>query len=250
VIATSAQALRVRARELRYGLLLVPSVLAIALIALGIALSSAERHAGTRGFDLVFTGDAAAARSTLTVLGDGIATIVGISFSITIVALHLVSQQFSPRSLRNFLAERVTQVMAGFFVGTFGYALVVLRVVHGPTPSKDAFVPTASISVAILVGPRLGWPSSSGSFTTWSGQRFASMTPSASSAQTRVAQIGHRALGILLGDCSASDAIRPCPHSDRSGRGSVRRVTVLPPQPLSTPAGSDPRGAGWKTSSR
>jgi uncharacterized membrane protein len=152
VIPTSIQALRVRAHELRYGLLLVPSVLAIALIVLGVALSSAERHAGTRGFDVVFTGDAAAARSTLTVLAEGIATILGISFSITIVALQLVSQQFSPRALRNFLADRVTQVMAGFFVGTFGYALVVLRVVHGPTSSKDAFVPTASISVAILLG--------------------------------------------------------------------------------------------------
>jgi Predicted membrane protein (DUF2254)/MMPL family len=95
---------------------------------------------------------AAASRSTLTVLGEGIATIVGISFSITVAALQLVSQQFSPRALHSFLADRVTQVMTGFFVGTFGYSLVVLQVVHGPTPSKDAFVPTASSSVAILLG--------------------------------------------------------------------------------------------------
>jgi len=148
----AAWATRAQLRELRYGLLLVPGTLAVALTALGLILSSLERHTGARGFDLVFTGDAAAARSTLTVVAEGIATIVGISFSITVVALQLVSQQFSPRALRNFLADRVTQVMAGFFVGTFGYALVVLRVVHGPTPSKDAFVPTASISMAILLG--------------------------------------------------------------------------------------------------
>ncbi len=111
-----------------------------------------EHHVGPRGLDLIFTGDAAAARSTQTVLGEGIATIVGISFSITIVALQLVSQQFSPRAVRNFLADRVTQVIAGTFVGTFGYVLVVLRVTHGGSPSEGAFVPTLSISVPSCSG--------------------------------------------------------------------------------------------------
>ena len=59
VISTSVQALRVRARERRYGLLLVPSALATGLAVLGVVLGSAERHAGTRGFDLVLGGDAA-----------------------------------------------------------------------------------------------------------------------------------------------------------------------------------------------
>ncbi|MGB0095539.1 MAG: DUF2254 family protein [Solirubrobacteraceae bacterium] len=105
-MTTAVQALRARAHNLRYGLLLVPGTLAFALTPLGAALGTAEHHVGPRGLGLTFTGDAAAARSTLTVLGEGIATIVGISFSITIVALQLVSQQFSSRALRNFLADR------------------------------------------------------------------------------------------------------------------------------------------------
>jgi hypothetical protein len=61
------------------------------------------------------------------------------------------SPSSSPHELDATSSLTVTQVMTGFFVGTFGYALVVLRVVHGPTPSKDAFVPTAGISVANLL---------------------------------------------------------------------------------------------------
>ena len=52
----AAWATRAQLRELRYGLLLVPGTLAVALTALGLILSSLERHTGARGFDLVFTG--------------------------------------------------------------------------------------------------------------------------------------------------------------------------------------------------
>ena len=47
-------------------------------------------------------------------------TVVGVVFSITILALQLASTQFGPRMLRNFIRDIGTQVTLGTFVATFG----------------------------------------------------------------------------------------------------------------------------------
>ena len=73
-------------------------------------------------------------------------TVVGLVFSITIVALTLASTQFGPRMLRNFVRDRGTQVTLGTFVATFVYSVLVLgSVSHG----GNAFVPHLSITVAL-----------------------------------------------------------------------------------------------------
>ena len=71
-------------------------------------------------------GTADAARQILTALAAAVITVVGIVFSITIVALTLASTQFGPRMLRNFIRDRGTQVTLGTFVATFVYAMLVL----------------------------------------------------------------------------------------------------------------------------
>jgi uncharacterized membrane protein len=143
--------LRARLRGLRYGLLLVPGGITLALLGLGIVLSTVERQSGFRGFDVLFEGDPSTARTTLTTIAGAVATVAGVSFSITIVTLQLVSQQFSPRALRTFLADRITQVMVGTFVGTFAYVLAVLRVVRDRGSGHESFVPAVSVSVGMLL---------------------------------------------------------------------------------------------------
>ena len=56
------------------------------------------------------TGTADAARQILTAIAAAVITVVGLVFSITIVALTLASTQFGPRMLRNFIRDRGTQV--------------------------------------------------------------------------------------------------------------------------------------------
>ena len=73
-------------------------------------------------------------------------TVAGVVFSITIVALSLTSSQYTSRVLRNFMRDRVNQVVLGVFVGIFAYCLVVLRTIRGGDEGK--FVP----SLAVLVG--------------------------------------------------------------------------------------------------
>jgi uncharacterized membrane protein len=66
------------------------------------------------------------------------------------VVLQLASSQFSPRVLRTFFGDRVTQLTIGTFVGTFVYALLVLRAVG--SFGDPGFVPRLSITLASLLG--------------------------------------------------------------------------------------------------
>jgi uncharacterized membrane protein len=103
----------------------------------------------------LYTGSADAARGVLTAIASGLITVTGVVFSVTIVALQLASSQFTPRVLRNFTADRANQVVLGVFIGTFTYALLVLRVVRGTEPAAledgQAFMPHISITVALLL---------------------------------------------------------------------------------------------------
>jgi uncharacterized membrane protein len=103
----------------------------------------------------VNNGTADAARQILTTIAAAVITVVGLVFSITIVALTLASTQFGPRMLRNFVRDRGTQVTLGTFVATFVYAVLALGSIgHG---RRGDFVPHLSVTVALgLVLAALG----------------------------------------------------------------------------------------------
>ena len=67
------------------------------------------------------TGSADAERQVLIAIAAAVITVVGVVFSITILALTLASQQFGPRMMRNFVRDIGNQVTLGVFVGTFVY---------------------------------------------------------------------------------------------------------------------------------
>jgi uncharacterized membrane protein len=95
------------------------------------------------------SGSPDAARQILTAIAAAIITVVGVVFSIVIVALTLTSTQFGPRMLRNFIRDRGTQLTLGTFVATFVYAILALGSVgqgdHGN------FVPHISITVLLVL---------------------------------------------------------------------------------------------------
>ena len=88
-----------------------------------------------------------AARAILTAIAAAVITVVGVVFSITIVALTLASTQFGPRMLRNFIRDVGTQVTLGVFVATFVFSVLALGSVSSAPASE--FVPHASVSVAL-----------------------------------------------------------------------------------------------------
>jgi uncharacterized membrane protein len=78
-------------------------------------------------------------------------TIAGLVFSITILVLQLASSQFSPRVLRTFLQDWVTQWAMGIFLGSFVYALVLLPEVRSEGPAGQEFVPGIAVFGAFIL---------------------------------------------------------------------------------------------------
>lgn len=143
------EGIRARIPALRYGFLAIPGVLLAGAVGLAFVLLAVDRRVQTRSFGLA--EDANAARSVLEVIASSLITVAGVTFSITVVTLQLVSQQFSPRALRNFLGDRLTQSVIGAFVGLFVFCLLVLRTVRDSAGGQDYFIPELSILAALVL---------------------------------------------------------------------------------------------------
>lgn len=96
-----------------------------------------------------YSGGAQGARALLSAIASSAIGIASTIFSITIAALSLASGQMGPRLLRNFVRDSSNQYALGIFVGTFAYALIVLRTVR--TQEEQAFVPHAAVTGAIIL---------------------------------------------------------------------------------------------------
>lgn len=142
--------LKARWGDLTNGLGFFPGLLVAAFAVLGVVLVEVDRTLDLDEVRLVFAGDGDAARTVLSVIAGSLITVAGLVFSITMVALQLTSSQFSPRVLRTFFADRITQLTIGTYVGTFVYALLVLRSVG--TFGDSGFVPRLSVTLATLFG--------------------------------------------------------------------------------------------------
>jgi uncharacterized membrane protein len=93
----------------------------------------------------VRTEGADAGRQVLIAVAAAVMTVVGVVFSITILALTLASQQFGPRMMRNFVRDLGNQATLGVFVATFVYSVLALgSITSGP---RGGFVPDLSITV-------------------------------------------------------------------------------------------------------
>ncbi|ACU73449.1 conserved hypothetical protein [Catenulispora acidiphila DSM 44928] len=97
----------------------------------------------------VISGNADASRQILAALAAAVITVIGVVFSVILVALTLAANQLGPRMLRNFMRDRGTQWTLGTFVGTFTFAILVLISI-GPGKHGD-FVPHASISAVLFL---------------------------------------------------------------------------------------------------
>jgi uncharacterized membrane protein len=101
---------------------------------------------------LVFGGGPSAARDLLAAIAGSLISVTGLTFSFTVVALQLASSQHSPRLLQTFVTDPVVQATLAQLVGTFTYALTVLRTVRSEdsTADESAFVPRLSVTVGFI----------------------------------------------------------------------------------------------------
>ena len=141
-----------RREVLRTNLWLMPAIEVGAAVILFACTYALDRAA----YDGVFavpgwalSGGPDVARTVLTSIAAAVITVIGVVFSIVIVALTLTSTQFGPRMLRNFIRDRGTQLTLGTFVATFVYAVLALGSVG--QGSHGAFVPHISVTVTLAL---------------------------------------------------------------------------------------------------
>ncbi|MGP8060484.1 MAG: DUF2254 domain-containing protein [Acidimicrobiales bacterium] len=141
-----------RWEALRTTLWLVPTlsvVVSCLLFAVTFEIDlAAYHHALTLPF-WFRTGGADAGRQVLIAIAAAVITVIGVVFSITILALTLASQQFGPRMMRNFIRDIGNQLTLGVFVGTFVYSVLALGSITSVASGRYGdFVPHLSITVA------------------------------------------------------------------------------------------------------
>lgn len=143
------RAWRLRVRE---SLWFIPGCLTILAVLLAITLVEIDRSlrldTGSSS-SWAFGGGAEGARGVLQAIAGSLVTVTATVFSITIVVLQLASTQFTPRLLGTFTRDRVVQTVLGVFIGTFTYALLVLRAIRSEADDRERFVPSLAVVTAI-----------------------------------------------------------------------------------------------------
>ncbi len=93
--------------------------------------------------------DSGVATTLLSTIAGATITTAGVIFSLTIVSLQLASSQLSPRVMRWFIRDRLSQVVIGLLVATFVYCVLSLPDLDGSSP-----VPAPPLMSATLPSTR------------------------------------------------------------------------------------------------
>lgn len=137
--------------KLRESFWLIPALLmiaAVALAALTLRLDGQPNLPVRDWLPWAKTLGHENARLIMSTIAGSMITVTSLVFSLTLVALTLASNQLGPRLLALFIRDRVTQTVAGAFVSTFVYALVVLASLR---EEGTALVPSVSIGTAMVL---------------------------------------------------------------------------------------------------
>jgi len=122
-------------------LLIVVGCVALAMTLIEVDLSGSDKL--PTEWPRLFGAGAAGARGMLSTIAASMMSVVGVTFSMTLVALAMASSQYTSRILRNFMGSRLTQAVLGIFAGIFTYSLIVLRTIRGG--DEGAFVPNLAV---------------------------------------------------------------------------------------------------------
>ena len=143
--------LRVAAVRYRFkeSLFLFPALVMLGgnLLAIGAtAIDGALGHDASVPLTLAMSSNTAT--WLLATVAGAMITTVGVVFSLTVVSLQLASDQFSPRVMRSFIRDRLSQGVIGLLVGTFFYCVLVLPSLSGE-PTDPA--PRISLTIAVVL---------------------------------------------------------------------------------------------------
>jgi uncharacterized membrane protein len=141
-------ALSAGAYRFRESLFLLPLLLVAAGIALALLTAAIDRTLGAGPLPMTLGMSSNAAIWLLSTVAGATITTVGVVFSLTVVSLQLASSQFSPRVMRSFVRDRVSQVVIGMLVSTFVYCVLTLPSISGEASDP---APRVSLTVAVVL---------------------------------------------------------------------------------------------------
>ena len=130
----------------------MPSVIVVVSIACAVALIETDSTGSDRWlarWPRLFGAGAEGARGMMSTIAGSMMSVVGVTFSMILLALALASSQYTSRILRNFIRSRVTQVVLGIFAGIFTYCLIVLRTIRGG--DEGGFVPGLAVFFGVVL---------------------------------------------------------------------------------------------------
>jgi len=139
--------------NLRSSFWFMPSLMIAGSIVLALLLIDADTETSDRWlrqWPHLFGVGADGARQMLSTLAGSMMTVMGITFSMTLLALSLASGQYSSRVLRNFMRNHTTQLTLGVFASIFAYCLIVLRTIRG-SGGIGEFVPSLAVFLAFVM---------------------------------------------------------------------------------------------------
>ena len=137
---------------LRSSFWFVPSLIVMVSIVFAVALINADSFGSDHWlarWPRLFGAGAQGARDMMSTIAGSMMTVVGVTFSMILVVLAMASSQYTSRILRNFMSDRVTQIVLGIFAGIFTYCLIVLRTIRGG--DEGAFVPNLAVFFGFLL---------------------------------------------------------------------------------------------------
>ena len=138
--------------NLRDSFWFLPSLIMAGSLAVAVTLIQVDTADGQQwmsNWPRLFGSSAAGARGVLSTIAGSMMTVVGVTFSMVLVTLALASGQYTSRILRNFMRDRVTQVVLGIFAGVFTYCLIVLRTIRGGDAA--ASIPSLAVTFGVVL---------------------------------------------------------------------------------------------------
>ncbi|MCA1756236.1 MAG: DUF2254 domain-containing protein [Bacteroidales bacterium] len=112
-----------------------------------IYLDSQIQYSPTGILKYLLPASVDSARSILTIIAGSMIGVAGTVFSITLVVLTLASSQLGPRLVRNFMYDKLNQVVLGAYVSSFVYCLIILSSLK--ENESFHFVPAISVLAAL-----------------------------------------------------------------------------------------------------
>ncbi len=104
---------------------------------------------------LIFTGDADTSSSILSAIAGGWTTILGVTFSVTLVTLQLSSTKYTSHIVNRFEEDRLNQLTLAWFISIVLYSMLVLKTVRTGGGGNDiesiAFTPIIGVNVAVIL---------------------------------------------------------------------------------------------------